>query len=120
MNQDHDQDSARPPLNPGPIRSVAICPICDGGLCGVRICTGDDPTQPLPDRGFVMCDECEAVWMDPDVQTEHHYVDAQDPECPVCHGGLWTASRWADRQDVQRLGWSDAIDAGLDGDSAAG
>ncbi|QDV43164.1 hypothetical protein Enr13x_30180 [Stieleria neptunia] len=125
MNHDHEQDADQgafaslPPHAPpsGPLHSIAICPICGGGLCGIRICTGDDPTEPLTDRGFVMCDECEAVWMQPDVQTEHRYVDAQNSACPVCQAGLWTASRWADRADVQRLGWSDRIDASLDGES---
>ncbi|WP_182865842.1 hypothetical protein [Stieleria mannarensis] len=118
MNQ-HRQSPSPPPDHAAiaPLHSVAVCPICDAGLCGIRICTGDDPTEPMPRRGFVICDECEAVWMVPDVRTVHQYLDSRNPICPICHAGLWTASRWADRDDLERLGWSHAVDAALDGGS---
>lgn len=98
----------------GPQHSVAQCPICDGGLCGVRVCSGDDPTEATPAKGFVMCDECEAVWLTPDVTSEHIYVDLEDPICPICHAGLWSTTHWADRSEVELLGWSGAINPDLD------
>jgi hypothetical protein len=107
MNEPLDHDS-------GPLHSIATCPICGGGLCGVRICTGDDPTEAMPGGGFVMCDECEAVWMEPDVATEHVYVDPEKPQCPICRSGLWSGSRWADRNEVQSLGWASSMDPKLD------
>ena len=98
----------------GPLHSIAHCPICGGGLCGVRICAGDDPTEPLPGRGFILCDECEAVWMQPDVSSEHLYVDPETPKCPICGGNLWRTSRWATHDEIRQLGWSAAIDPKLD------
>lgn len=61
-----------------------------------------------------MCDECEAVWMEPDIDSGHIYVDPASPKCPVCHGGLWTTSRWAVGDEVEMLGWTSAIDPQLD------
>lgn len=98
----------------GPFHSIATCPICGGGLCGLRICTGDDPTRAMPGGGFVMCDECEAVWMEPDITTDHIYVDPENPKCPICRGGLWGGSRWANRDEVQSLGWTSTVDPKLD------
>lgn len=100
--------------NTGPSHSVANCPLCGGGLCGIRICTGDDPTQSMPESGFVMCDECEAVWLEPDVTADHIYVDPEKPKCPICRSQLWHNSRWANRDEVKTLGWISAIDPNLD------
>lgn len=100
----------------GPLHSITTCPVCDGGLCGIRICTGDDPTTAMPEKGFVMCDECEAVWLEPDIATKHIYVDSVAPKCPICRGGLWGCSRWAERSDLETLGWMNYIDPDLDVD----
>lgn len=98
----------------GPIHSIAKCPVCGGGLCGIRICSGDDPTQASPGLGFVMCDECEAIWLEPDTSSEHLYVEPESPLCPICRGGLWGTSRWANADEVESLGWSAAVDHELD------
>ena len=106
-----------------PIHSIEFCPICGGGLCGVRICgvdandsrerfarTGSDAPH-----GLVVCDECEAIWLDPDTTTAHQYSSAEDPRCPICSLPLWGAnSRWADADDVESLGWQSAINPDLD------
>ena len=109
--------SPEPTQAAAPLHSIAKCPICEGGLCGIRVCTGDDPTVPIEPRGFVLCDECEALWYEPDVRSEHGYVDPESPRCPVCNSGLWGGSRWATRQEIETIGWADAIDASLDLDS---
>lgn len=90
--------------------SIEQCPICQGGLCGIRIC-GLDTDRP---HGLVVCDECEAIWLQPDVKTEHQYPDSRDSRCPACSAALWGPhSRWADWEDVCRLGWGALIDPGL-------
>ncbi len=98
-----------------PPHSVATCPVCEAGLCGIRICTGDDPTTPAPRGGFVMCDECEAVWDQPDTSLQPSYLDPESPQCPICNAGLWNASRWADTNEIRMLGWEDAVMRDLDG-----
>ncbi|MEL6897263.1 MAG: hypothetical protein AAFP90_14265 [Planctomycetota bacterium] len=91
--------------------SVAVCPICGAGLCGIRICGLDTPKP----YGLVVCDECEAIWTQPDILTAHQYPDdTENPLCPISGAPLWGPnSRWAHREDVQRLGWCDSIDSEL-------
>lgn len=106
-----------------PKHSVATCPICGGGLCGIRVC-GLDPNG--GDRrlgrlgydgvhGLVVCDECDAIWLEPDVSTVHHYPSVVDARCPICDEPLWgPQSRWAEDRDVAKLGWEQAVDRSLD------
>ncbi|TWU04876.1 hypothetical protein [Stieleria varia] len=109
-----------------PHHSIDFCPVCGGGLCGVRICGVDSPDHlaayseqdssvRLPPHGLVICDECEAIWLEPDLQSDHLYADPIDSRCPICSESLWgEQSRWADEKDLKLLGWSDAIDRSLD------
>jgi hypothetical protein len=48
------------------------------------------------------------------VTADHVYADPDEPKCPICRGGLWGNSRWANRQEIESLGWAAAIDARLD------
>ena len=105
-----------------PQHSIDFCPICGGGLCGIRIC-GVPPREPgtfLENayenaHGLILCDECEAIWLDPDVTTDHQYPDAEDGACPVCSASLWGEnSRWAGAADIEALGWTAAINHDLD------
>jgi hypothetical protein len=64
---------------------------------------------------MVICDECEAIWLMPDLDSEHQYPDVEDARCPICYEPMWgPASRWADWSDVNALGWEQAIDRRLD------
>ncbi|TWU56506.1 hypothetical protein Poly51_24170 [Rubripirellula tenax] len=109
-----------------PKHSINFCPICGGGLCGIRICgvaakdsidienqfakTGS--TQP---HGLIVCDECEAIWLEPDVNTAHQYPNIEDAKCPICQEALWgPQSRWADATDVETLEWEYAVNPDLD------
>ena len=38
-----------------PFHSIGFCPVCGGGLCGVRLCSEDSP------HGLISFDECEAI-----------------------------------------------------------
>ncbi|SMP39174.1 hypothetical protein SAMN06265222_101266 [Neorhodopirellula lusitana] len=91
---------------------VSACPICGGGLCGVRAYF--DSPESLS-YGLVICDECEAIWLQPDTQGVHVYADAEAPVSPVNGLGLYdpTVSRWANAEDIQKLGWSASIDDSL-------
>lgn len=94
-----------------PLHSVGYCPVCGAGLCGVRICQSDRP------HGIIVCDECEAIWLQPDLASEHQYANAEDARCPVCQQPLWGSSaRWANREDLQTLGWQDHVDRELSGE----
>jgi len=106
-----------------PKHSIDDCPICGGGLCGIRICgsptRADHQEQPIaPDdasHGLIVCDECEAIWLAPDTSTDHQYAEAENAACPVCSEPLWgPQSRWASLDDIQSLGWTSAVDRNLD------
>jgi len=88
---------------------VNNCPICQCGLRRVRACTGTPENPHL--HGFVLCDDCETVWLEPDPKSEPLYPDAETttgPVCPVCREPLYgPQSRWATEQDVIALGWRD-------------
>jgi uncharacterized paraquat-inducible protein A len=81
-----------------PIHSIGFCPICGGGICGVRICGTESP------HGLIVCDECEAIWLKPDLDSQHQYPSAEDARCPICNESLWGPnSRWANDEDLKSL-----------------
>lgn len=91
---------------------VGKCPICEDGLCTVRAYFDD---QHQLSYGLVVCDECEAIWLQPDTLGPHVFPDAESPHSPIGGGSLYDSrhSRWATRDDVDALGWSDEIDPAL-------
>lgn len=121
-----------------PQHSIDFCPICGGGLCGIRIIgapavndTEDAPAQPPLDQqasaidpasitqtqphGLVICDECEAIWLEPDISTVHQYPDLENAVSPISGQPIWgDGSRWASMEDVELLGWTEAVNPELD------
>jgi ssDNA-binding Zn-finger/Zn-ribbon topoisomerase 1 len=85
---------------------VRTCPVCGEGLCRVRVCTASHHLV-----GCVICDECESVWKDPEMQTRSvEKDDAYTASCPECGMSLWDdACHWADIQEVCLLGWYDKV-----------
>ena len=97
-----------------PLHSVDVCSICGCGLCGIRIC-GYQTDQP---HGLVVCDECEAIWTQPDTSSPHLWRDAELPLCPVCEQPLWSNhSRWATREDLKQIGWEQVINPNLNAEA---
>lgn len=116
-----------------PLHSIDFCPICGGGLCGIRIigitsdenageasapdsATPDPKTSPrLRPHGLVICDECEAIWLEPDVSTVHQYPDLEKAVSPISGQTIWgDGSRWASMEDIALLGWTEAVNPELD------
>ncbi len=101
-----------------PKHSIDFCPICGGGLCGIRVCgLQEEPESqdPSPVHGLIVCDECEAIWVQPDTTSDHQYPNAVDARCPICNDPLWGKnSRWAVQADVDALSWQDAVNHELD------
>ncbi|TWT67351.1 HEAT repeat domain-containing protein [Allorhodopirellula solitaria] len=91
---------------------VGKCPICHDGLCAVRVYLNE---QGQLTHGLVVCDECDAIWTQPDLRSAHVYPDAESPQSPVSGQPLFDPehSRWATGDDVAALGWSAQIDASL-------
>lgn len=92
--------------------NVSSCPICRDGLCGVRAYF--DSSGELA-HGLVVCDECEAIWLQPDTGGVHVYAAPESPRCPISGVGLYDRvfSRWANEDDIVALGWSAAIEPEL-------
>ncbi len=91
---------------------VGECPLCQDGLCMARAYFND---QNQVSYGLLVCDECEAIWLQPDTQSPHVYPDPESPLSPASGGPLYDPrhSRWATHEDVEALGWSAKIDATL-------
>lgn len=102
-----------PDPDPNTRHHVATCPICEDGLCGVRVYLDDESNVT---HGLIVCDECEAIWLQPNVSGVHVYANSQSPLSPVSGQGLYdqSLSRWANRDDVAALGWSAAVKKELD------
>ena len=87
-------------------------------ICGTHVGEASEQnsdTNSESPHGLVVCDECDAIWLEPDLTTAHQYPDVKNAKCPVCHDALWGAnSRWATRDDLARLGWELAINPALD------
>lgn len=113
-----------------PLHSIDFCPICGGGLCGIRIiesmsaenpesnkeiATDSETSSLLQPHGLVICDECEAIWLEPDVSTVHQYPDLENAASPVNGQPIWgDGSRWASMEEIELLGWSEAVNPELD------
>ena len=102
-----------------PNHSIGFCPICGGGLCGIRVCgcsVGDESeNEPARLHGFIVCDECEAIWLQPDLASLHQYPEAVAPQCPICSEPLWGGQgRWANLDEVASLGWTGHVCRDLD------
>lgn len=82
---------------------VGFCPVCETGPLGIRMCASGD-------HAVVMCDECDAVFADPESLAKAYYPDQPDLPCPICNTSLRDpASHWADDEEVARAGWTDAV-----------
>lgn len=81
--------------------SLGPCPVCEGGNCYVRWCTGTTPALPI-----VLCDECEAFWTSPDISQPHGFIDSESGRVGESDWCAWgNESRWASADEVTLLGW---------------
>ncbi len=82
------------------------CPVCECGLRRVRVTR--TPEGRL--QGFVMCDECEATWLTPDITSPYRFPDPDDPRSPVADVSLYgPQSHWATLDEVRDLQWLDQV-----------
>ena len=82
---------------------IGECPVCGDGLCRVRCCRAEASRAGL----FALCDECEAIWLEPSTSSEHQFIDSQEPRCPLCHKPLYDEHcRWALPEDLLGTPWA--------------
>lgn len=77
---------------------VGLCRVCETGPLGVRRCGCD--------AMVLLCDECDAVWADAELdKPPQPVVDGALP-CPACGVDLMARpSRWATREEIDRCDW---------------
>jgi hypothetical protein len=79
------------------------CRCCQQGLLGIRICCDDE-------IGLVVCDECEAIWLEPECTGDPLTPAQPDSRCPRCQRPIWQRpGHWASWAEVERLGWEGVI-----------
>lgn len=87
------------------------CPICKDGVIGFRGCT---PGIQI----VLMCDECDAVWLDPNTISSAIALSLQGPDFSVPGWNCTIRSplaRWATREEIIQVHWEDYIHGGLPG-----
>jgi len=81
------------------------CPICGTGNRGFRLCSDHVSI-------VVMCDECEATWLDAERVDASDVVYPEPPEFQVPGRSCSIAapsSRWATRPEIDAYGWGNLV-----------
>jgi hypothetical protein len=83
---------------------IGECPVCVNGIVRVRTCHGGGETHLI-----AVCDECEAIWTDPDISNRRGFADAEKALCPICDQPLYgPQSHWSVPIDLQGTEWAAA------------
>ncbi|GAB5403576.1 MAG: hypothetical protein Aurels2KO_18070 [Aureliella sp.] len=78
------------------------CPICGDGLRRARFCADATGEKHF----YLLCDECEALWITPDDSGEQKYASMEDPMCPICSATMYGSSAgWVESNDVDTTPW---------------
>lgn len=81
------------------IPHLGFCSSCKTGPLLVRLCGGCG----LP---CVLCDECDAMWVGPEVDAPPMFPAEEDASCLHCGGSLWSEeSSWASADRLTEMGW---------------
>ncbi len=85
------------------ILGLGVCAFCEGGIVGVRV--------PVSGKRFVgQCDECDAVWLDPERRDGPHFLAQPLMLCPDDGSSLWSPpAHWATREEIANTAWASAI-----------
>lgn len=82
---------------------VGFCSSCETGPLGVRVCGNCD-------KPIILCDECDAIWMDVDRSAPPTFPEQPDLPCPHCKSSLLSEkSHWANRSELESAGWLAAV-----------
>lgn len=84
----------------------STCPICGTGTRGFRLCSDEASI-------VIMCDECEAIWLDVERVEASNAVYAEPPEYQLPGRSCSIAkprSRWATRPEIDASGWGHLVD----------
>lgn len=77
------------------------CPRCEQGLCRIRTYTQEEKN-----RYFLLCDECDATWTNPDEMHIFKQSNTADAVCPNTDIPLWSSeTHWATLLETIASGW---------------
>ena len=78
---------------------VGECPSCGTGPLGMRVCGN---CRVL----CVLCEECDALWLKPDVSEPPVFPSQPELPCPQCdHSLLADSAHWACFAEIEVVGW---------------
>lgn len=82
---------------------VGFCPSCGTGPVGIRRCGGCHQL-------FALCDECDAIWSSPRLETKPRFLEQPDLPCPNCATPLASKpSHWAGFREIEPAGWQQHV-----------
>lgn len=78
---------------------VGICPFCEQGNLGIRICSKEGDV-------VILCDECDALWLSIDLKSKPLFPEQPNLPCPCCKGNLSDdPARWANFGEIYIKDW---------------
>ena len=84
-----------------PMFYIGFCPQCGTGPLGLRTCGGCDAV-------VVVCDECDSVWTDDQIDTTPATTGSTTLPCPHCEADLYTApAHWSTSEEIESTKWID-------------
>lgn len=95
---------------------IGECPVCVDGLCRVRFCESEQGEGHL----YAMCDECEAIFLEPSTSSPRRFPCSEAPDCPICSRPLYgPQAHWATSQELQHTDWNAAAIFEVSGEEVA-
>lgn len=81
---------------------VGFCSVCGTGPVGIRLCAAG--------HAVMLCDECDAVWQEPELTSSPRFPAQPDLPCPVCGGSLRDPpAHWASADEIRALGLESVV-----------
>ncbi|MCA9015513.1 MAG: hypothetical protein KDA77_09315 [Planctomycetaceae bacterium] len=82
---------------------VGTCPFCEQGKLGIRICSQAGDV-------LILCDECDALWLSPEISAQPVFPEQPALPCPCCQGNLTNApAHWANFGEIYQKGWISTV-----------
>jgi hypothetical protein len=76
------------------------CPVCGTISLSIRVCGGED------EEIIVLCEECDAIWLEPDLSGEPYFPEEHNMLCPSGKGTIASPeSYWANEAQIKAKGW---------------
>ena len=120
MSNDNEQEQSSGQASGAPLSWVhaGSCPICGDGLRRARYCSDATGEKHF----YLLCDECEALWLSPDDDGEQKYASMENPMCPICSTNMYGSSAgWVDAGQLDTTPWPAelTVTSALDDDAVA-